>query len=109
SQASPADAWLEPVNCSSGPGLVGNRSVTLGRMALTSHQGDVAKLRDGGEVLISRLTPADAPLLAEAFAQLSEESRRLRFLAPKPTLSAAELRYLTEVNGHRHEALSAID
>jgi GNAT superfamily N-acetyltransferase len=60
-------------------------------------------------VVIDRLTPADAPLLADAFAQLSEESRRLRFLGPKPSLSPSELRYLTEVDGHRHEALAAID
>jgi GNAT superfamily N-acetyltransferase len=66
-------------------------------------------LRDGTLVVISRLTPADAPLLADGFARLSEESRRLRFLTPKPSLSNAELRYLTEVDGHRHEALGAID
>lgn len=59
--------------------------------------------------MISPLTPADAPLLADAFARLSEESRRLRFLGPKTNLSAAELRYLTEVDGHDHEALGAID
>ncbi len=75
----------------------------------STHPGEVATLRDGSEVLISRLTPADAPLLADAFTRLSEESRRLRFLGPKPSLSSAELRYLTEVDGHRHEALSAID
>lgn len=59
--------------------------------------------------MISRLTPADAPLLADAFARLSQESRRLRFLGPKSNLSSAELRYLTEVDGHHHEALGAID
>jgi RimJ/RimL family protein N-acetyltransferase len=78
-------------------------------MALTSHHSDVTRIRDGREVQISRLTPADAPLLADAFERLSGESRRLRFLAPKPSLSQAELRYLTEVDGHRHEALAAID
>jgi GNAT superfamily N-acetyltransferase len=78
-------------------------------MASTAHPGALETLRDGSQVLISPLTPADAPLLADAFARLSAESRRLRFLGPKPTLSAAELRYLTEVDGHRHEALGAID
>lgn len=78
-------------------------------MPQSTHPGKLATLRDGSEVLISRLTPADAPLLAEAFARLSEESRRLRFLGPKPSLSSGELRYLTEVDGHHHEALSAID
>jgi RimJ/RimL family protein N-acetyltransferase len=78
-------------------------------VARSTHQRELARLRDGSDVLISRLTPADAPLLADAFTRLSEESRRLRFLGPKPSLSSAELRYLTEVDGHRHEALSAID
>jgi GNAT superfamily N-acetyltransferase len=66
-------------------------------------------LDDGGELLISRITPSDAPVLSDAFARLSEESRRLRFLAPKPRLTRSELRYLTEVDGHDHEALAATD
>jgi RimJ/RimL family protein N-acetyltransferase len=78
-------------------------------MSLTSKEHDSGTLRDGREVLISRLTPADAPILADAFERLSEESRRLRFLGPKPSLTTAELRYLTEVDGHQHEALCAID
>jgi RimJ/RimL family protein N-acetyltransferase len=78
-------------------------------MPLTSQQGDLIPLRDGAEVLIDRLTPADAPLLEDAFMRLSEESRRLRFLTPKPSLTASELRYLTETDGHHHEALAAID
>jgi RimJ/RimL family protein N-acetyltransferase len=53
--------------------------------------------------------PADAPILADGFARLSAESRRLRFLTVKPSLSDSELRYLTEVDGHHHEALGAID
>ncbi len=78
-------------------------------MAYASHSGDAARLRDGAEVVIGPLRADDAPLLADAFGRLSEESRRLRFLGPKPTLSASELRYLTEVDGHNHEALCAID
>ncbi len=66
-------------------------------------------LRDGTPIRLRRITPSDAPLLEEAFARLSEESRRLRFLSAKPTLSQAELAYLTHVDGHNHEALAAID
>lgn len=66
-------------------------------------------LRDGSGVRIARITPRDAPLIAEGFERLSTESRRLRFLSSKPTLSSTELRYLTEVDGHWHEALGAID
>lgn len=68
-----------------------------------------AFLPDGRTLSIRRITAADAPALADGFASLSEESRRLRFLAAKPRLSAAELRYFTDVDGHDHEALAAID
>ncbi|HLY50376.1 MAG TPA: GNAT family N-acetyltransferase [Solirubrobacteraceae bacterium] len=78
-------------------------------MPLASEERDAVRLRDGTEVVIASLTSADAPRLAEAFARLSEESRQLRFLGPKPTLSSSELRYLTEVDGHDHVALSAVD
>lgn len=66
-------------------------------------------LRDGRKVRIARIMPRDAPLIAEGFKRLSAETRRLRFLASKPTLSNTELKYLTEVDGHQHEALGAID
>jgi RimJ/RimL family protein N-acetyltransferase len=69
----------------------------------------MAALRDGSEVVIRRVTSADAPLLAESFERLSRESRELRFLTAKSHLSARELRYLTEVDGHFHEALGALD
>jgi GNAT superfamily N-acetyltransferase len=78
-------------------------------MAYASHPGEAARLRDGAQVLIGPLGPDDAPLLADAFARLSEESRRLRFLGPKPTLTAAELRYLTDVDGRDHAAICAVD
>ncbi len=68
-----------------------------------------ALLPDGRSLSIRRITPADAPALADAFATLSEESRRLRFLTAKPRLTTAELRYFTDVDGHHHEALAAID
>ena len=68
-----------------------------------------AVLRDGSEIVVRRLSAEDAPDVEAGFARLSEESRRLRFLTSKPRLSASELRYLTEVDGHRHEALGAID
>jgi len=71
--------------------------------------GRTALLRDGSEVLIRELTPDDAPVLAEAYKRLSPQSRELRFLGGKPNLSERDLRYLTNVDGHLHEALGAID
>jgi GNAT superfamily N-acetyltransferase len=72
-------------------------------------RGHPAVLRDGSAVLIREVQAGDAPLLADGFARLSYESRRLRFLTGKPRLTAAELRYLTEIDHHNHEALGALD
>jgi GNAT superfamily N-acetyltransferase len=69
----------------------------------------MARLRDGSEVRIRELTAQDAPVLAEAFERLSAESRDLRFLGAKPRLSSRDLEYLTDVDGHLHEALGALD
>jgi GNAT superfamily N-acetyltransferase len=66
-------------------------------------------LRDGSQVDIRRLRPSDAPVLANAFERLGFESRRLRFMTPKPELSPRELAYLTDVDGRHHEALGASD
>lgn len=65
------------------------------------------RLRDGTEVLVRCVRPEDKALLSEGFARLSPESRYRRFLGSKAALSAAELRYLTEVDGDRHFALGA--
>src|SRR3954468_11826104 len=59
-------------------------------------------------VLIRPIRPSDAPLLAAAHATLSPETVRLRYLAPKPRLTARELRYLTEVDGVHHVAFLAL-
>ena len=66
-------------------------------------------LRDGSAVLIGQLQAADAPLVADVFAGLSAASRWMRFLAAKNHLTEAELRCLTNVDHHDHEALAALD
>lgn len=88
--------------------IPGAASLLHGPAGGSEDEGQVT-LADGSRLLIGRVTPQDAPVLADGFARLSEESRRLRFLSAKPSLSQAELRYLTEVDGHDHEALGAID
>jgi RimJ/RimL family protein N-acetyltransferase len=55
------------------------------------------------------ITAADAGRLAAAFERLGEDTRYLRFLAPKPRLTEAELTYLTDIDHRRHEALAAVD
>ncbi|MBV9793844.1 MAG: GNAT family N-acetyltransferase [Actinobacteria bacterium] len=47
--------------------------------------------------------------MAEIFAGLSPESRRLRFLTAKEELRPAELRYLTDIDHYDHEAITALD
>jgi L-amino acid N-acyltransferase YncA len=68
-----------------------------------------ARLEDGTEFLIRPIAAADKAQLASGLARLSEASRQKRFLGPKPRLSAAELRYLTEVDGRDHYAVVAVD
>ena len=81
----------------------------LGYRPRPAVEGRPVALRDGSKVLIRQVQPADAPLLADGFARLSDKSRRMRFLARKDQLSAAELRYFTDVDHHDHEALGALD
>jgi RimJ/RimL family protein N-acetyltransferase len=91
-------AWLRP-----------GRSRLLGHRPGSAVTGRPVVLRDGSTVLIRPVRSADAPLVADGFARLSARSRQLRFLTPKKELSPAELRYLTEVDHHDHEALGALD
>ena len=72
-------------------------------------RGRPVRLRDGSAVLIRPVRPADDGLLADGFTRLSDRSRRMRFLGPKEALSAAELRYFTDVDHRDHEALGALD
>lgn len=68
----------------------------------------VISLSDGTQVLVRYVQPADKHLIAKAWALLSEDSQRKRFLAPKPRLTAGDLRYLTHVDQHDHVALIAV-
>jgi len=81
----------------------------LGHRPRSAAEGKRVVLRNGSKVVIRQVLPADAPLLADGFARLSDKSRRMRFLARKDQLSAAELRYFTDVDHHDHEALGALD
>jgi acetyltransferase len=67
-----------------------------------------ASLSDNTIVYVREIRPADKDMLAAGLSSLSDDSRHKRFLGPKPSLSASELRYLTEVDGHDHRALVAV-
>src|ERR1700704_1191416 len=61
------------------------------------------------EIEIRPIEPDDKEALASGFDRLSERSRYRRFLSPRGPLTAAELRYFTEVDHRNHEALVAVD
>jgi RimJ/RimL family protein N-acetyltransferase len=67
------------------------------------------RIRDGTEVVVRPIEPSDADALREGFERLSFESRYSRFLSPMDQMSAAMVRYFTEVDHHDHEALVAVD
>lgn len=70
---------------------------------------EIAALPDGTEIKIRQISAADKEAIADGFARLSPESRYRRFFAPLERLTPADLRYLTEVDHHAHEALIAYD
>lgn len=66
-------------------------------------------LGDGTRVLIRRIRPDDKERLQAGMQALSMESRYRRFMGAKKHLSAAELRYLTEVDHLDHQAWIVLD
>jgi GNAT superfamily N-acetyltransferase len=66
-------------------------------------------LRDGTEVLLRQIRPADASRLADGLEQLSPESRYLRFHREIDHLTDEQLRDLTDVDHIDHEAIVAVD
>jgi RimJ/RimL family protein N-acetyltransferase len=66
------------------------------------------RARDGTQLYVRHVKPRDEEMIARAWLDLSEESQRKRFLAPKPRLTLRDLRYLTEIDGHDHVALVAL-
>ena len=67
-----------------------------------------ALLKDGAEVILRPVIPADRLLLAHGMDNFSPESRYQRFLGARADLSASDLRYLTEIDGVDHFALGAL-
>src|SRR3954469_15719353 len=55
-----------------------------------------------------RIRPEEKDGLVAGLGRLSDRSVYQRFLAPKPRLTASELRYLTEVDFVDHYALVAV-
>jgi GNAT superfamily N-acetyltransferase len=68
-----------------------------------------ATIRDGSVIEMRPIQPSDKEALAVGFERLSPESRYRRFFAPLSRLSPTDLRYLTEVDHHDHEAIIAFE
>jgi GNAT superfamily N-acetyltransferase len=64
-------------------------------------------LKDGRRIHLRPLEPGDKDALSEGFARLSKQSKYFRFLSPMGRLTAAQLRYLTEVDQEKHHAWGA--
>ncbi|MGI8631255.1 MAG: GNAT family N-acetyltransferase [Solirubrobacterales bacterium] len=66
-------------------------------------------LRDGSAILVRPIDPGDKEVLSEGLRRMSPESRYRRFFTRTDDFNSGELRYLTEVDHHDHEALLAGD
>jgi nucleotide-binding universal stress UspA family protein/GNAT superfamily N-acetyltransferase len=75
----------------------------------TGNRSRTVKLRDGSRVQLRQVRPEDKPLVADAFARLSEGSRYRRFFRDVSRLTPKTLAYLTEVDHVDHEAIIAIE
>lgn len=72
-------------------------------------EGEETMLRSGHRVLVRPIRPSDKERLLDGLHRMSPESRYRRFFSPVNELGASQLRYLTEVDHHTHEALAALD
>ena len=66
------------------------------------------RLADGTAAVIRMVMPWDKGRLKAGMAGLSADSRYARFHAGKTKLTAAELRYFTEIDGVNHFAIGAV-
>jgi GNAT superfamily N-acetyltransferase len=60
-------------------------------------------------LLTRDITPGDKAALRRFHAHLSPETRYRRYHSAKGDLTKGDLQYLTEVDGHRHVAVVAVD
>lgn len=63
----------------------------------------------GQPITLRPVLPADKPLFRDFMQNLSDRSRRLRFLVPKLELNGSELRFMSEADQQNHVAWVAVD
>ncbi|NLT30160.1 MAG: GNAT family N-acetyltransferase [Propionibacterium sp.] len=66
-------------------------------------------LADGGTARLRPIRPDDADLLVDFYARVSDESKYLRFFAPYPVLSDADIEKFTVVDYHDRVALILVE
>ena len=66
------------------------------------------RLRDGTEVTIRAMAPADADALVRFHESLSPESQRLRFFGIHPHLTSAEVHRFTRMDHRAREAFVVV-
>jgi hypothetical protein len=71
--------------------------------------GEAAVTAVAPRIEIRPIRADDKQALEDGYERLSDSSRYRRFLSPHLSLRPAELRYLTEIDHHDHEARVAID
>ncbi len=77
--------------------------------ATSPHEPTRRELLDGSVIELREVRASDKDAIATGFDKLSPESRYRRFFSARNRLSASDLRYLTEVDHHDHEAVIASD
>ena len=70
---------------------------------------ETVRLRDGSDVSIRAVEPADRDAIRRSFEEMGPDSRYKRFLSPLDELTESQLDYLTRVDHHDHEALVALE
>jgi RimJ/RimL family protein N-acetyltransferase len=71
--------------------------------------GQLVRLPGGRPLLVRPIAATDKHRLADAYARMSDDSRRRRFLSTASAPTARDLGYFTEVDHHGHEAVVGID
>lgn len=77
--------------------------------AATSHEPTKRELNDGSVIELREVEPSDKGAIEAGLARLSPESRYRRFFSAQDRFSPSDLRYLTEVDHHDHEAVIAFN
>ncbi len=69
----------------------------------------IVQAKRGPELVVRPLRHGDVETVRLVFARLGAESRRTRFLGPKPELGEVELQWLANVGPDHHALVASVD